>query len=227
MLKIHDNIPHIKGVIATRRSTQVKHKCTGKLEVFITAGGGRWRCSRLSPISPRAPISLWHLFKSLSEPCPWAFAQQAVRPQWVNPSFWFYLLTSMKRLLWTWHEPTAGLGSTPELELELELKPPELELELIFKRLAGVGVGVETPGVGVGVGVDILEIGRSWNFRSWSWNWSWNSWELELELELKLLGVGVGIGVEILSSFFYIYIYSSIIRNFIWTLKLYPSYYAY
>ena len=29
MLKIHDNIPHIKGVIAAR----VKHKCTGKLEV--------------------------------------------------------------------------------------------------------------------------------------------------------------------------------------------------
>ena len=52
-LKIHDNIPHIKGVIATR----VKHKCTGKLKVFIAAGGGRWRCSRLSPVCPRAPIA--------------------------------------------------------------------------------------------------------------------------------------------------------------------------
>ena len=44
--KILDNIPHIKGVIATR----VKHKCTGKLKVFITAGGGHWRCSRISPV---------------------------------------------------------------------------------------------------------------------------------------------------------------------------------
>ena len=52
MLNIHDNIPHIKGVNATR----VKHKCTGKLEVFIIAGGGRWRCRRLSPVCPRAPI---------------------------------------------------------------------------------------------------------------------------------------------------------------------------
>ena len=52
LLKIHDNIPHIKGVTATR----VKHKCTGKLEVFITAGGGHWRCSRLSPVCPCAPI---------------------------------------------------------------------------------------------------------------------------------------------------------------------------
>ena len=51
MLKIQGNIPRIKGVIVTR----VKHKCTGKLEVFITAGGGRWRCSRLSPVCPRAP----------------------------------------------------------------------------------------------------------------------------------------------------------------------------
>ena len=56
MLKIHDNIPHIKGVIVTR----VKHKCTGKLEVFITAGGGHWRCSRLSPVCPRAPIKSKH-----------------------------------------------------------------------------------------------------------------------------------------------------------------------
>ena len=50
---MHDNIPHIKGVIATR----IKHKCTGKLEVFIAAGGGRWRCSRLSPVYPRAPLA--------------------------------------------------------------------------------------------------------------------------------------------------------------------------
>ena len=55
MLKFHDNIPHIKGVIATR----VKHKCTGKLEVFIMAGGGLWHCSRLSPVYPCAPICAW------------------------------------------------------------------------------------------------------------------------------------------------------------------------
>ena len=53
MLKIHDNVPHIKGVIATR----VEHKCTGQLEVFITAGGGRWSCSRLSPVCPCAPMN--------------------------------------------------------------------------------------------------------------------------------------------------------------------------
>ena len=60
MLKIHDNIPHIKGVIAT----WVKHKCTGKIEVFITAGGGRWHSSRLSPVCPRAPVGsnqVWRL----------------------------------------------------------------------------------------------------------------------------------------------------------------------
>ena len=62
MLKIHDNIPHIKGVIATR----VKHKCSGKLEVFIAAGGGRWRCSRLSPICPRAPTMLTQLLSAVS-----------------------------------------------------------------------------------------------------------------------------------------------------------------
>ena len=57
MLKIHDNIPHIKGVTAIR----VKHKFTGNSEVFIMAGRGRWRCSRLSPICPRAPIMGGHL----------------------------------------------------------------------------------------------------------------------------------------------------------------------
>ena len=58
MLKFHDNIPHIKGVIVAR----VKHKCTGKLEVFITAGVGRWRCSRLSPVCPCAPIWIYSFF---------------------------------------------------------------------------------------------------------------------------------------------------------------------
>ena len=50
MLKNHDNIPHIKGVIAT----WVKHKCTGKLEVFITAN-----CSpdAQKPLTPWTPIS--------------------------------------------------------------------------------------------------------------------------------------------------------------------------
>ena len=62
MLKIHDNIPHIKGVIATR----VKHKCSGKLKVFIAAGGGRWRCSRLSPVCPRAPTMLTQLLSAVS-----------------------------------------------------------------------------------------------------------------------------------------------------------------
>ena len=38
MLKIHDNIPPIAGVIAD----WIKHKCTGKLEVFIMAGGSCW-----------------------------------------------------------------------------------------------------------------------------------------------------------------------------------------
>ena len=51
MPKIHDNIPHFKGVIATR----VKHKCTRKLRSFHQAGDGRWRCSRLSPVCPCAP----------------------------------------------------------------------------------------------------------------------------------------------------------------------------
>ena len=52
MLKIHDNISHIKGVIATR----CKHRYTGKFEVFITAGCGHWRCSGISSVCLRAPI---------------------------------------------------------------------------------------------------------------------------------------------------------------------------
>ena len=44
MLKIHDNILPIKCVSAAH----VEHKCTGKLEVFIMAGGDNWRCSHLS-----------------------------------------------------------------------------------------------------------------------------------------------------------------------------------
>ena len=65
MLKSHDNMPHIKGIIAT----WVKHKCTGKLKVFIMAGGGRWRCCRLSPVCPRHRFSQkWQL-----RVCKWNF----------------------------------------------------------------------------------------------------------------------------------------------------------
>ena len=42
----------IAGAIAAR----IKDKCTGKLESFITAGGGCWRCSCLSPMCPCVPI---------------------------------------------------------------------------------------------------------------------------------------------------------------------------
>ena len=45
MLKIHDNIPHIKGVIATR----VKHKCTGK---FLSFHHGWWW-----PLALQSPLT--------------------------------------------------------------------------------------------------------------------------------------------------------------------------
>ena len=108
MLKIHDNIPHIKGVIATR----VKHKCTGKLEVFITTGGGHWRCSRLSPVCPRAPIesigksikilTIWHILR------PFEFMVYQSRPAYrhsfiyintvTGTAFWFLIPISIRSI---------------------------------------------------------------------------------------------------------------------------------
>ena len=45
MIKLHDNIPHIKGVIATR----VKHECTGKLGSFHH--GWWWPLALQSPLT--------------------------------------------------------------------------------------------------------------------------------------------------------------------------------
>ena len=123
MLKIHDNIPHIKGVIATR----VKHKCTGKIEVFITAGGGRWHCSRLSPVCPRAPVGsnqVWCLRDVGSLP---RIAFPFVRPfiigssvdQWSHfGGYWFSAFTDkpMKRW-WDWAQilQVNSLWDSPDL----------------------------------------------------------------------------------------------------------------
>ena len=67
MLKIHDNIPPIEGVIGA----WVKHKCAGKPEVFIMAGGGRWRCSRLPPVLSACAYScVWvAIVRSLCRSC--------------------------------------------------------------------------------------------------------------------------------------------------------------